>query len=227
MFKVPVVKNGVNGHLRQKGKIAELALGYGGSVGALKAMGATAMGIPEEELKPLVNAWRNSNPHITKFWWAVDRATKYTVSTKRPYECYGLKFSYEKGIFFIQLPSGRRLAYVRPRLGVNNYGSECVTYEGLGGTKKWERIESYGPKFVEEHRASRPRGIFSGRGNQSRFGIMGYRITMHVHDEVVLEVQSGESSVEEVSRIMGETPAWAKGLLLRADGYECEFYRKE
>lgn len=225
MFKVPVVKNGVNGHLRQKGKIAELALGYGGSVGALKAMGATAMGIPEEELKPLVNAWRNSNPHITKFWWAVDRATKYTVSTKRPYECYGLKFSYEKGIFFIQLPSGRRLAYVRPRLGVNNYGSECVTYEGLGGTKKWERIESYGPKFVENIVQATARDILAGA--IKRLWYKGYRITMHVHDEVVLEVQSGESSVEEVSRIMGETPEWADGLCLRADGYECEFYRKE
>ena len=225
MFKVPVVKNGVNGHLRQKGKIAELALGYGGSVGALKAMGATAMGIPEEELKPLVNAWRNSNPNITKFWWAVDRATKYTVSTKRPYECYGLQFSYEKGILFIQLPSGRRLAYVRPRMGVNNYGSECVTYEGLGGTKKWERIESYGPKFVENIVQATARDILAGA--IKRLWYKSYRITMHVHDEVVLEVPNGKSSVDEVSRIMGETPEWADGLCLRADGYECEFYRKE
>lgn len=225
MFKVPVVKNGVNGHLRQKGKIAELALGYGGSVGALKAMGATAMGIPEEELKPLVNAWRNSNPHIVQLWWAVDRATQYVVKSKQPYECYGLRFSYEKGILFIRLPSGRRLAYIRPRMGVNNFGSDCVTYEGLGGTKKWERIESYGPKFVENIVQATARDILAGA--IKRLSQRGYRITMHVHDEVVLEVPNGRSSVEEVSRLMGETPEWAKGLCLRADGYECEFYRKE
>lgn len=225
MFKVPVVKNGVNGHLRQKGKIAELALGYGGSVGALKAMGATAMGIPEEELKPLVNAWRNSNPHIVQLWWAVDRATQYVVKSKQPYECYGLRFSYEKGILFIRLPSGRRLAYIRPRMGVNNFGSDCVTYEGLGGTKKWERIESYGPKFVENIVQATARDILAGA--IKRLSQRGYRITMHVHDEVVLEVPNGRSSVEEVSRIMGETPEWAEGLCLRADGYECEFYRKE
>lgn len=225
MFKVPVVKNGVNGHLRQKGKIAELALGYGGSVGALKAMGATAMGIPEEELKPLVNAWRNSNPHIVQLWWAVDRATQYVVKSKQPYECYGLRFSYEKGILFIRLPSGRRLAYIRPRMGVNNFGSDCVTYEGLSGTKKWERIESYGPKFVENIVQATARDILAGA--IKRLSQSGYRITMHVHDEVVLEVPNGRSSVEEVSRIMGETPEWAEGLCLRADGYECEFYRKE
>lgn len=225
MFKVPVVKNGVNGHLRQKGKIAELALGYGGSVGALKAMGATAMGIPEEELKPLVNAWRNSTPHIVQLWWAVDRATQYVVKSKQPYECYGLRFSYEKGILFIRLPSGRRLAYIRPRMGVNNFGSDCVTYEGLGGTKKWERIESYGPKFVENIVQATARDILAGA--IKRLSQHGYRITMHVHDEVVLEVPNGRSSVEEVSRIMGETPEWAEGLCLRADGYECEFYRKE
>lgn len=225
MFKVPVVKNGVNGHLRQKGKIAELALGYGGSVGALKAMGATAMGIPEEELKPLVNAWRNSNPHIVQLWWAVDRATQHVVKSKQPYECYGLRFSYEKGILFIRLPSGRRLAYIRPRMGVNNFGSDCVTYEGLSGTKKWERIESYGPKFVENIVQATARDILAGA--IKRLSQNGYRITMHVHDEVVLEVPNGRSSVEEVSRIMGETPGWAEGLCLRADGYECEFYRKE
>ena len=225
MFKVPVVKNGVNGHLRQKGKIAELALGYGGSVGALKAMGATAMGIPEEELKPLVNAWRNTNPHIVQLWWAVDRAAQYVVKSKQPYECYGLRFSYEKGILFIRLPSGRRLAYIRPRMGVNNFGSDCVTYEGLGGTKKWERIESYGPKFVENIVQATARDILAGA--IKRLSQRGYRITMHVHDEVVLEVPNGRSSVEEVSRIMGETPEWAEGLCLRADGYECEFYRKE
>jgi len=225
MFKVPVEKNGVNGHLRQKGKIAELALGYGGSVGALKAMGATAMGIAEEELKPLVEAWRNSNPAITKFWWTVDRAVKYVVSKKETYSCYGLTFSYAKGILFIKLPSGRQLAYVRPRMGVNNFGSDCVTYEGLGAAKKWERIESYGPKFVENIVQATARDILAE--SMQRLNAKGYRITMHVHDEVVLEVPKGKSSVEEVSRIMGITPSWAEGLNLRADGYECEFYKKE
>ena len=225
MFHVPVEKNGVNGHLRQKGKIAELALGYGGSVGALKAMGATAMGIPEAELKPLVDAWRSSNPNITKFWWSVDRAVKYVVSTKQPYSGYGLKFSYEKGILFIELPSGRRLAYVRPRMGVNNFGSDCVTYEGLGSAKKWERIESYGPKFVENIVQGTARDILAEA--MQRLSRAGFKITMHIHDEVVLEVPRGVSSVEEVCSIMGETPAWAEGLNLRADGYECEFYKKE
>ena len=225
MFHVPVEKNGVNGHLRQKGKIAELALGYGGSVGALKAMGATAMGIPEAELKPLVDAWRSSNPNITKFWWSVDRAVKYVVSTKQPYSGYGLKFSYEKGILFIELPSGRRLAYVRPRMGVNNFGSDCVTYEGLGSAKKWERIESYGPKFVENIVQATARDILAEA--MQRLSRAGFKITMHIHDEVVLEVPRGMSSVEEVCSIMGETPAWAEGLNLRADGYECEFYKKE
>ena len=225
MFHVPVEKNGVNGHLRQKGKVAELALGYGGSVGALKAMGATAMGIPEAELKPLVDAWRSSNPNITKFWWSVDRAVKYVVSTKQPYSGYGLKFSYEKGILFIELPSGRRLAYVRPRMGVNNFGSDCVTYEGLGSAKKWERIESYGPKFVENIVQATARDILAEA--MQRLSRAGFKITMHIHDEVVLEVPRGVSSVEEVCSIMGETPAWAEGLNLRADGYECEFYKKE
>lgn len=225
MFHVPVEKNGVNGHLRQKGKIAELALGYGGSVGALKAMGATAMGIPEAELKPLVDAWRSSNPNITKFWWSVDRAVKHVVSTKQPYSGYGLKFSYEKGILFIELPSGRRLAYVRPRMGVNNFGSDCVTYEGLGSAKKWERIESYGPKFVENIVQGTARDILAEA--MQRLSRAGFKITMHIHDEVVLEVPRGVSSVEEVCSIMGETPAWAEGLNLRADGYECEFYKKE
>ena len=225
MFHVPVEKNGVNGHLRQKGKIAELALGYGGSVGALKAMGATAMGIPEAELKPLVDAWRSSNPNITKFWWSVDRAVKYVVSTKQPYSGYGLRFSYEKGILFIELPSGRRLAYVCPRMGVNNFGSDCVTYEGLGSAKKWERIESYGPKFVENIVQATARDILAEA--MQRLCRAGFKITMHIHDEVVLEVPRGVSSVEEVCSIMGETPAWAEGLNLRADGYECEFYKKE
>lgn len=225
MFKVPVVKNGENGHLRQKGKIAELALGYGGSVGALKAMGATAMGIREEELKPLVDAWRSSNPAITKFWWAVDKATKYVVSTKQQYSCYGITFSYAKGILFVELPSGRKLAYVRPRMGVNNFGSECVTYEGLGNTKKWERLESYGPKFVENIVQATARDILAE--SMMRLHTAGFKITMHIHDEVVLEVPINQSSVQEICKIMGQAPQWAEGLCLRADGYECEFYKKE
>jgi DNA polymerase len=225
MFKIPVEKNGVNGHLRQKGKIAELALGYGGSVGALKAMGAVAMGIPEGELKGLVTAWRGANPMITKFWWAVDRAVKYTVSTKQPYSCYGLTFSYEKGILFIALPSGRRLAYVRPRMGINGFGSDCVTYEGVGATKKWERLESYGPKFVENIVQATARDILVEA--MQRLYKLGFNITMHVHDEVVLEVPKGVSNVKECCQIMSINPEWAVGLPLNADGYECEFYKKE
>ncbi len=225
MFKIPVEKNGVNGHLRQKGKIAELALGYGGSVGALKAMGAVAMGIPEGELKGLVTAWRGANPKITKFWWAVDRAVKYTVSTKQSYSCYGLTFSYEKGILFITLPSGRRLAYVRPRMGINGFGSDCVTYEGVGATKKWERLESYGPKFVENIVQATARDILVEA--MQRLYKLGFAITMHVHDEVVLEVPKGVSNVKECCQIMSINPEWAVGLPLNADGYECEFYKKE
>ena len=147
MFGVPVEKHGINGHLRQKGKIAELALGYGGSVGALKSMGALEMGLTEEELQPLVNAWRNANPMITALWWDIDRAVKTTVREHIPTEVAGLKFTYESGFLFMRLPSGRRLAYVKPRMGINQFGSESVTYEGVGATKKWERLESYGPKF--------------------------------------------------------------------------------
>lgn len=149
MFGMPVEKHGVNGHLRQKGKIAELALGYGGSVGALKAMGALDMGLEEEELQPLVDSWRAANPNIVRFWWDVDRCVKDTVKNKVTTETHGIRFFYQSGMLFIQLPSGRRLSYVKPRMGENRFGGEAVTYEGMGGTKKWERIESYGPKFVE------------------------------------------------------------------------------
>ena len=225
MFGVPVEKNGVNGHLRQKGKIAELALGYGGSVGALKAMGAVAMGIKEDELQGLVTAWRGANPNITKFWWKVDRAVKYVVANKASYECYGLKFSYEKGILFIRLPSGRRLAYVRPRMGINGFGGECVTYEGVGASKKWERIESYGPKFVENIVQATARDILVEA--MQRLYKKGFAITMHVHDEVVLEVPFGVSNVKECCQIMSINPEWAQGLPLNAEGYECEFYKKE
>ena len=225
MFGVPVEKNGVNKELRQKGKIAELACGYGGSVGALKSFGAIALGIQESELQGIIDKWRASNPHITKLWWAIDKAVKYVVRTKNFYSCYGLNFSYERGILFIELPSGRRLAYCKPRLGINAFGSECVTYEGVGASKKWERLESYGPKFVENIVQAISRDILVE--SMRRLHKDGYKITMHIHDEVVLEVQDDVSTVEEVCRIMAITPEWAKDLPLNADGYECKFYKKE
>lgn len=225
MFNLPVEKNGVNGHLRQKGKIAELALGYGGSVGALKAMGAIQMGLEEEELQPLVTAWRNSNPNITSLWWAIDRAVKTVIKTKQPIEIFGIGIFYQSGILFIQLPSGRRLSYVKPLIAENKFGGESVTYEGVGGTKKWERIESYGPKFIENIVQAISRDILAEA--MARLADYGFEIVMHVHDEVVLEVPMGISSVEEVCGILSDKPTWANGLLLNADGYECEFYKKD
>ena len=225
MFGVPVEKNGINGELRQKGKVAELACGYGGSVGALKAFGAVAMGIKESELKPMIDKWRDSNPNIVNLWWKIDKVAKYVIKNRAMNECYGLTFSYEKGIMFIKLPSGRRLAYCKPRIGVNAFGSECITYEGIGTGKKWERIESYGPKLVENIVQAIARDILVE--SMQRLHKNGYKITMHIHDEVVLEVQDDVSTVEEVCRIMAITPEWAKYLPLNADGYECKFYKKE
>jgi len=225
MFNVPVEKNGINGHLRQKGKIAELALGYGGSVGALKAMGALQMGVLEEELQPLVTAWRQSNPRIVKLWWDVDKAAMTAVRQKAVTETHGIRFTYQSGMLFITLPSGRNLVYVKPRVGINQFGSDCVTYEGVGGTKKWERIDSYGPKFVENIVQATARDILTEA--MMHLSASGFEIVMHVHDEVVLEVPIGKSSVDEVCRIMAENPAWGNGLLLSADGYECDFYKKD
>ena len=225
MFKVPVEKNGINGHLRQKGKIAELALGYGGSVGALKAMGAIDMGLTEDELQPLVRAWRQSNSNIVKLWWDVDTAVKNCVKNKTFDKTHGINFACQSGMLFIALPSGRRLAYVKPRIGENQFGSDCVTYEGVGGTKKWERIESYGPKFVENIVQATARDILAEA--MLRLCASGYEIVMHIHDEVVLEVPAGVSSVDEVCLIMSEKPKWASGLLLSADGYETNFYKKD
>ena len=221
MFGVSVEKHGVNGHLRQKGKIAELALGYGGSLGALKAMGALEMGLEEEELKPLVNAWRMSNPNITQFWWDVDRAAKQCVKENKPQETHGIEFHCFSGMLFIVLPSGRRLAYVKPRIGENQFGGESVTYEGVGGTKKWERLESYGPKFVENIVQAISRDILM----YSMKMLSTYRIVAHVHDEVIIEADS-QISVTEICKQMSQVPPWAKGLLLDADGYECDFYQK-
>lgn len=222
MFNVPVEKHGVNGHLRQKGKIAELACGYGGSVGALKAMGAIEMGLQEEELEPLVRSWRDANPHIVEMWWAVDRAIKNAIRNRVTTETHGLKFIYKSGMLFIELPSGRRLAYVKPKIGINQFGSESVTYEGVGATKKWERLESYGPKFVENIVQAISRDILCYAMQKLSYCF----IVGHVHDEMIIEC-SKEMSLEKVCEQMGETPPWIKGLLLRADGYECEFYKKD
>lgn len=222
MFHVPVEKHGVNGHLRQKGKIAELALGYGGSVGALKSMGALDMGLAEEELQPLVNAWRDSNPNITEFWWDVDHAVKECIKKRMPTETHGIRFSYQSGMLFITLFSGRRLAYVKPRIGENRFGGEYVTYMGVGSTKKWERLESYGPKFVENIVQATARDILC----YVMQTLKNCAIVAHVHDEVIIEADK-RMSVEAVCEQMGRTPSWAKGLLLRADGYSCSFYQKD
>ncbi len=243
MFHVPVEKHGVNGHLRQKGKIAELALGYGGSVGALKSMGALDMGLGEEELQPLVDAWRGSNPMITEFWWEVDRAVKECIKKRLPTETHGLCFDYQSAMLFITLPSGRRLAYVKPRIGENCFGGESVTYMGVGSTKKWERLESYGPKFVENIVQATARDILC----HAMQTLKNCSIVAHVHDEIIIEADR-RMSLSVVCEQMGRTPPWAKGcgspvetsaegrstdragrrdLLLRADGYECEFYQKD
>ena len=220
--KVPVEKHGINGHLRQKGKIAELALGYGGSVCALKAMGALDMGLTEEELPPLVDAWRQSNPNIVKFWWDVDRAVMEAVKFKHTTSNYGLTFSCRSGMLFITLPSGRKLAYVKPKIGTNKFGGQCITYEGVGGTKKWERLDSYGPKFVENIVQATARDILCYAMQTLRC----CSIVMHIHDEVVIEADP-RMSLDAVCEQMGRTPPWAEGLLLRADGYATPFYKKD
>lgn len=221
MFHVPVEKHGVNGRLRQKGKIAELALGYGGSVGALKSMGALEMGLSDEELQPLVNAWRDSNPNITEFWWDVDHAVKECVKKRMPTETHGIRFSCQSGMLFITLFSGRRLAYVKPRIGENRFGGESVTYMGVGSTKKWEQLESYGPKFVENIVQATARDILC----YAMQTLKNCAIVATVHDEIIIEADK-RMSVEAVCEQMGRTPPWAKGLLLRADGYSCSFYQK-
>lgn len=222
MFKVPVEKHGINGHLRQKGKIAELALGYGGSVGALKAMGAIEMGLTEDELPPLVDAWRQSNPRIVEFWWAVDQAVMEAVRYKHTTTDYGLTFSCRSGMLFITLPSGRSLAYVKPKIGTNKFGGECITYEGVGATKKWERLDSYGPKFVENIVQATARDILCYAMRTLRC----CSIVMHIHDELVIEADPC-ISLDAVCDQMSRTPPWAKGLLLRADGYATPFYKKD
>ena len=222
MFHVPVEKHGQNAHLRQKGKIAELALGYGGSVGALKSMGALEMGLAEEELQPLVDAWRTSNPNIVQLWWDVDNAVKTTVRQRLDTETHGIRFRYRSGMLFIILPSGRQLCYVKPKMGTNKFGGESVTYEGVGSTKKWERIESYGPKFVENivQAVSRDILMYAIRTLSHCF------IVGHVHDELIIECGM-DVSLDAVCEQMGRTPPWIEGLNLRADGYETMFYKKD
>ena len=222
MFGVPVEKHGINGHLRQKGKIAELALGYGGSVGALTAMGALDMGLKEEELDPLVKAWRQANPNITKLWWAVDRAVKTAVKERTTTTTHGLIFKYQGGMLYITLPSGRQLSYVQPRMGDNRFGGESVTYMGTDMTKHWSRIESYGPKFVENIVQGISRDILC----HAMECLHDYRIVAHVHDECIVECPP-ETSVETISNLMATVPSWAPGLILRADGYECMAYQKD
>ena len=222
MFHVPVEKHGQNAHLRQKGKIAELALGYGGSVGALKSMGALEMGLSEEELQPLVDAWRTSNPNIVQLWWDVDNAVKTTVRQRLDTETHGIRFRYRSGMLFIVLPSGRQLCYVKPKMGTNKFGGDSVTYEGVGSTKKWERIESYGPKFVENivQAISRDILMYAIRMLSHCF------IVGHVHDELIIECGM-DVSLDAVCDQMGRTPPWIEGLNLRADGYETMFYKKD
>ena len=222
MFKVPVEKHGQNAHLRQKGKIAELALGYGGSIGALKAMGALDMGLTEEELQPLVDAWRGANPNIVSFWWSVDDAVKTAIKQRTSTETHGIRFIYQSGMLFITLPSGRQLSYVKPKIGENQFGGESVTYEGVGSTKKWERIESYGPKFVENIVQAISRDILCNAMKTLHHCF----ICGHVHDELIIECRK-DASLDSICEQMGRTPNWIKGLLLRADGYDTQFYKKD
>lgn len=225
MFGVPVEKHGINGELRQKGKQAELACGYGGSVGAMKSMGAVRMGVKEEELQPLVDAWRQANPRIVQFWWEVDRAAKTCVKQHVPTQAGRLRFEYQSGILFIQLPSGRRLAYAKPRMGENRFGGEAITYEGVGTGRKWERLETYGAKCVENIVQGTARDLLALA--LLRLEQAGYPVVMHCHDEAICEVPIGQGSVEEVNRIMAVSPEWAEGLPLKADGFETEFYKKD
>lgn len=222
MFHVPVKKHGVNGHLRQKGKIAELALGYGGSVGALKAMGALEMGLSEDELQPLVDAWRASNPNIVQLWWDVDTAVKTAVSMRTTSETHGIKFVWRSGMLFVYLPSGRRLCYVKPKMGQNKFGGDSITYKGVGSTKKWECLESYGPKFVENIVQAISRDLLmNAMETLSHCFICG-----HVHDELIIECRE-DVSLDELCKQMARVPDWMPGILLRADGYITPWYRKD
>lgn len=220
----PVTKTNENSEYRKYGKIAELACGYGGSIGALKNFGALTLGIKEEELPGIINGWRSANPHIVKMWSTFDSAVKYVIKTHNTFKCYGTEISLERGILFIKLPSGRRLAYCKPRIGINNFGSECVQYEGVGTGKRWEIISTFGGRIVENVVQAFAADVLMN--SMRRLDQKGFKITITVHDEVVLEVPNGVSSVKEVCDLMSESPSWAKDLLLKADGYECLAYEK-
>lgn len=222
MFGVPVEKHGHNADLRQKGKIAELACGYGGAVGALKAMGAIDMGLDEQELQPLVDSWRQANPNIVLFWWDVDKAVKTAVKYQKQTETHGIQFKVRKGMLFITLPSGRKLAYVKPKMGENQFGGESVTYEGTGTAKRWERLESYGPKFVENIIQAISRDILAYSMKQ----LKDFRIVGHVHDEIIIECDQSQN-LEQIATLMGKAPYWMPDINLRADGYEYLFYQKD
>jgi prophage DNA polymerase len=222
MFGVPVVKHGINGDLRQKGKIAELACGYGGSVGALTAMGALDMGLKEDELKPLVLSWREANQNIVALWWAVDKAIKDAIVMKGVTKTHGIEFECRSGLLRIRLPNGRKLTYIKPKIEINKFGGESVTYEGIGVAKKWERIESYGPKFVENIVQAISRDILI----YTLQNLSDYNIVAHVHDEIIIEALEN-TKLEDICGTMSQAPYWAKGLILTADGYTCDFYMKE
>ena len=222
MFHCNVVKHGENGELRQKGKQATLSCGYGGSVGALIAMGALESGMKEEELQPLVDAWREANPNIVNFWWNIDRAVKIAVKEHCSVTVKGIKIFYQSSMLFIKLPSGRQLSYVKPKMGENRFGGEAVTYEGIGATKKWERIESYGPKFVENIVQAVSRDILIA----SMKRMSDYRICAHVHDELIIECPM-ETKVSEICEKMSRSPEWLPGIQLKAEGYDCRFYKKD
>ena len=223
MFGVPVEKHGVNGHLRQKGKIATLACGYQGALGALKAMGGIEMGLSEDELQSIVDSWREANPNIVSLWWDIDSVVKRVVKTRTKEEYKSLVISYEKGILFIELPSKRRLAYPKAKIGINRFGGESIVYEGIVVGNKWDKIESYGGKFVENIVQAIARDILAE--TMMRLEKKGFNIVMHIHDEVVIE--SDSSSIEEINEIMSIVPIWAPGLSLEADGFESKFYKKD
>ena len=225
MFHVPVEEVTKGSPLRQKGKIAELGLGYGGAAGALVSMGALDMGLSEDDLPPLVAAWRRANPHITQFWWDVDKAAVEAVTKRTGTRAGRIGFEYRSGILFVMLPSGRKLAYVKPRMAVNKFGREGLTYEGILENKKWGRIETYGPKLVENIVQGTARDLLAEA--MLRVERKGYPIVMHCHDEIIAEVPEGMGSVEEMCEVMAVRPSWAEGLPLRADGYECPFYQKQ
>ena len=225
MFHVPMEEITKGSPLRQKGKLAELGLGFGGAAGALISMGALDMGLTEEELPPLVAAWRKANPHITQFWWDVDAAAIKAVTEKQKTKVGKIIFEYKSGILFITLPSGRRLSYVKPRMAVNRFGRDSLTYEGISENKKWSRIETYGPKLVENIVQGTARDLLAEA--MLRVEKKGYPIVMHCHDEIIAEVPEGSGSVDEMCEIMAIQPKWAEGLPLRADGYSCSFYQKQ